>query len=226
MHSNFWQTGMSIVEVILAIAIFVMIGAGTVVSITNGLSTTRLAREQQFATALAVEGLEGTTAMRNHNWSNLAVGTYGLSESGGSWSFIPGSDQDPSGRFTRMITVSAISRDGNGNIVTSGGTLDPNSRMVEVSVIWNVTPTRQNTVSMSQLLTNWSQSLGQAGGGSGGGGGTPITTCQQYCQSNSYSAGTCRPNAQQCLNNGQVYQAAGNTYCTGGASSDTCCCTP
>lgn len=53
-----------------------------------------------------------------------------------------------------------------------------------------------------------------------------ITSCTQYCQSLSYSTGTCRANNAQCNANGEIRQTGGNQYCTGGQSADTCCCAP
>lgn len=48
--------------------------------------------------------------------------------------------------------------------------------------------------------------------------------CNNYCITNSYSAGTCRENSVQCSHNGETYKSGGDTYCTGGPSADTCCC--
>lgn len=53
-----------------------------------------------------------------------------------------------------------------------------------------------------------------------------VTTCSQYCQGLSYSGGTCRQNAAKCGQSGETYESGGNTYCTGGANADTCCCAP
>ncbi|MBI2049775.1 hypothetical protein HYT32_02640, partial [Candidatus Roizmanbacteria bacterium] len=52
-------------------------------------------------------------------------------------------------------------------------------------------------------------------------------TCSSYCASlGGYTGGTCRDHWTSCSANGQVYQSGGNQFCTGGASADTCCCTP
>lgn len=55
---------------------------------------------------------------------------------------------------------------------------------------------------------------------------TTPNTCASYCVSLGYNDGICRQNANQCTSNGQTHQAGGNSYCTGGPSADTCCCTP
>ena len=53
---------------------------------------------------------------------------------------------------------------------------------------------------------------------------TPAPSCTTVCQSNGYSQGTCRASNQACINNGEVRVSAGNQYCTGGPTADTCCC--
>lgn len=55
---------------------------------------------------------------------------------------------------------------------------------------------------------------------------SPINTCQDYCVSLLYSAGTCRKNAKTCGDNGETNEAGGDQYCTGGPNADTCCCLP
>jgi type II secretory pathway pseudopilin PulG len=51
-------------------------------------------------------------------------------------------------------------------------------------------------------------------------------TCSSYCTTNGYSLGTCRKNAKDCDNNGEIYESGGDSYCTGGPLVDTCCCLP
>lgn len=54
----------------------------------------------------------------------------------------------------------------------------------------------------------------------------PQNTCSNYCLNTGYLSGTCRKNAKDCTNFGEVYESAGDQYCTGGPSTDTCCCAP
>jgi len=51
-----------------------------------------------------------------------------------------------------------------------------------------------------------------------------VTTCSDYCANNGYSAGTCRQNVNQCSRNSETSESGGDSYCTGGANADTCCC--
>ncbi len=215
------QSGSSVIEVMIAMAIFIIIAASSVVTILGSFTTTRLAKEETLATLFAQEGLEAVQSIRNQAWSNLVVGTYGLENSGGNWIFAGSPDLDPSGKFTREAVIVAVERDTGGDIVSSGGIVDNDTVQVTVNVNWSFTPTRQNTVTLDTYLTDWQHGQGS---GSGGGGGT--TTCSQYCLGLSYSGGTCRQNSQQCSNNSEVHESGGDILCTGGASADTCCCVP
>lgn len=209
--------GLSIIEVIVAIAILIIISASTISTILGAFSTNRLAQEETQATYIATQGLDAVKSISSQDWANLSPGTYGLTNSSGTWAFSGSSDT--SGKFTRTITITAINRDTGGNIVTSGGFTDPQSFSIQASITWNFTPTRSNTISLNQLLTQWSAT--DQTSVSGG-----VTTCTQYCLSLSNTSGSCRENTTQCGNHSETYQSAGDTYCTGGPSADTCCCLP
>lgn len=78
------------------------------------------------------------------------------------------------------------------------------------------------TLYVTFVLTDGSSTTGLIVIGTQTGG---TLTCQTYCQSLSYSNGTCRRSARVCQNNGEVYQSGGDQYCTVGVD-DTCCCAP
>lgn len=50
------------------------------------------------------------------------------------------------------------------------------------------------------------------------------TSCTTYCQSQGYSSGNCDKNAGQCNRNDQTHLDGGDSFCTGGPNTDTCCC--
>ena len=52
-----------------------------------------------------------------------------------------------------------------------------------------------------------------------------VTNCAQYCQSITYTDGTCRKKQQDCASNGETYESGGDQYCTV-QPNDTCCCLP
>ncbi len=151
--------GFSVVEVILAAALFVIFVTGSITLILQGLNSNRLGEEQTIANQYASEGIDATRSIKNLGFTNLvnSVGT-GITLSGGVWSF-SGSNNILSNKFTRVLSVSDVSRDVNGNIVVSGGTLDPLTKKIVSTVSWNFTPTRSNSVVLTSYLTNWKKAI-------------------------------------------------------------------
>lgn len=210
--------GQSVIELIVAVAIFAIIAATSVTAILSSFSTTRLAQEETQAALLAVEGFEAVESIRNQDWNNVTNGNHGLSISGGNW--VLSGTSDTTGKFIRVITITDVLRDTNGNIASSG-IADDETKYITARVTWNFTPTRQNTVEMISYLTNWQE--GRSSGDTSPG---PITSCTQYCTSIGFTSGTCRASSQQCINNNELPKPIGDQYCTGVANADTCCCLP
>jgi len=52
------------------------------------------------------------------------------------------------------------------------------------------------------------------------------STCNDYVVGLGYSAGVCRQNSSKCSQNGETHESGGDSLCTGGPSSDTCCGQP
>lgn len=191
--------GFSLVEVILASAVFVLLVSALVGAYLYGQESTVLAGNRARAVMLAEEGLEAVRNIRDAGFSNLTDGTYGLTTTGNQWSLSGSSDT--SDIFNRQVVISSI---------------DAMRKSVIASVTWQQNPQRAGLVSATTYLTNWI------------GGGAPPSSCASYCPSlpAAYTSGVCRQNPQQCTNNGEVYESGGDSFCTGGPSVDTCCCQP
>ena len=120
------KKGFSVVEVILAVFMFIIIAATGVATVIHSFSVNRQAEEETQATLIAQEGIEGVRSIKNQSWGNLTAGTYGLDTTGNVWSFDAGPDNV--GKFLRTIVISDVQRDVGGNIVASGGTPDPDAK--------------------------------------------------------------------------------------------------
>lgn len=212
------KKGQSVIEIIIAVTLLVIIASGSVIAVLGSFMTIRLAEEETRATLINVEGIEAVKSIRDQSWDNLVNGSHGLSNSGGFWSFSETSDIDSSGRFTRAAVVSDVSRDTSGNIVETGGTIDPHTKKVTATVSWSFTPSRQNSVVITSLLTNWQEGMYVMPGSSSG--------CGNYCISIGYTGGMCRRGVSECLANGEVNQSKGNRYCNNEPLGATCCCQP
>jgi type II secretory pathway pseudopilin PulG len=194
------KNGFSIIELIVAVAIFIVVAVGSIGVLVGSLSLSRLAKEEGVATQLAEQGIEAVASVRDQGWGTMASGTYGLVNTAGVWSL--SGTSDITGKYTREIVISEV---------------DAETRDVVSRVSWDFAPTRNNKVELTTRLTNWQ--------GTSGGGVTP-TSCAEICVSLSYTAGTCRKNSGACNSAGETRETTGDIFCTGGKNADTCCCQP
>jgi hypothetical protein len=146
------QSGATIVEVLVAIAltgIFLPVLVTALVAANSAKATTI---QQVQAQSLLREATDAVRSVREKGWSNVATdGTYYPAISGSTWSLNSGS-QTING-FTRQLVISSVQRDAAGAIVSSGGTNDPSSKHVVVTVSWS-TP-RPSSISTDSYLTRW-----------------------------------------------------------------------
>lgn len=151
MNFHIDNRGFSIVEVILAVALFAVFAVGGTVALVSGLDANRLALEQVTATQYAQEGIEAMRSIKNQAFSSLAdtsSTTTGIARIGNVWAYSGLNNTFDSGRYERTITVSQA---------------DPNVKKVTAKVSWDFTAARPLDVTLTSYLTNWKAPI--AGGG-------------------------------------------------------------
>jgi prepilin-type N-terminal cleavage/methylation domain-containing protein len=148
------QRGFSLIELLLAGALFSVSAWGMAEVLVSALAADRLSEETAIASLYAEEGIEAVRSIRAGSFDALAeTASSGVAVSGGSWGFA--GSEDTYGKYRRIITVAEVRRDGAGNIVESGGDADPDMRKVTATVIWNVTPSREDSVAIETYLTRF-----------------------------------------------------------------------
>jgi hypothetical protein len=154
MHSHKLKTGLSVVEIIVASAILLTL----VTAIGGGwqlyLRVVRDGTNYTMASNLSEEGAEAIQLMRDNRWTtNIAPLSlnieYDLYWNGTAYKATT-TPQLLQNMYRRTVTFSSIDRDAWSNIVTSGGTLDPNTRKVDIKIyLGNSTST---ALTQSQIL--------------------------------------------------------------------------
>jgi hypothetical protein len=130
------QDGQMLVELVMAIGIAAII----LPALLTGLVTSRAGRPQQQQTLQASnlfkETVNAVEQVRNNNWASFAVdGTYHPVISSNQWTFASGATTSAS--FTQRVDISDVYRDSTTNaIVTTGGTLDPSTKKVVITISW------------------------------------------------------------------------------------------
>lgn len=149
------QKGFSIVEVLLAGAVFVVFAYGVVEVLLTGLQVSRLDEEMTIATGYATEGMEAVRFIAEQNFDALEiVEATGLEKEDGAWIF-RGSENSMDGKFTRVIRIDPVARDSGGYITNSDGTEDQDTVRVTVTVSWKMSPTRDDSVVFETYYTRW-----------------------------------------------------------------------
>ncbi len=154
--SNLKLKGFSLVELLFAGAIFVVFATGIIEVLLFGLETDRLGEETTIATQYAASGLEALRSLKAKNFNALSItDATGIARSNGDWTL--SGTNNTFEKYTRVIKIEEVKRGGDGNINESGGDADPDTKKVSVTVSWNVTPSRSDSVVLDTFLTRWKQ---------------------------------------------------------------------
>lgn len=165
------EIGLSVVEVILATALFMIFATGAISVVIQGLDANRLGSEETIANQYAAEGLEAVRSIKNQKYGNLSTINPTpralITQAPGTWTFgadntnntLPHSTQ-AGDNYTRTVTVENVNRDANGDIVPAPtGILDPDVKKITSTVSWNVSASRNNSVTLSTYLTDWKRPI-------------------------------------------------------------------
>jgi len=137
------ERGVLIVEVLVAVAIIVVAFVALLGLSSFSLNISTLDTRTTGAAELAQEMIEAAKNFRDGTqWSVDGIGTltvgadYHPQTSGTPlvWQMITG--QETVGSFTRHIVFEDVMRDGDDNIVSNGGTNDPNTKKATAQVSW------------------------------------------------------------------------------------------
>ncbi len=132
-----YQTGQLLIELLVAIGVAALI----IPALLSGFIITREGKAQQEqrleAAQLVREATEAVRAARDETWDAVAAnGTYHPVVQSGSWSLVAGGETV--GTLTREIQISDVYRDDTQQIVSSGGSLDPSTKLITIEVGWSI----------------------------------------------------------------------------------------
>jgi len=161
MQSRTLQQGVTIIEILVAVAI-ITIALGAILGLAVfALVNGDIARQTTQAVAFAQDTMEATRNFRDGTtWSTgLAALTsgdnYHAEQSGGQWQMISG--PETMNEFTRRVVLSDVCRDAIDDITTCPGSYaDTDTKKVVVEVSWTERG-RQHTVELTNYMTNWNQ---------------------------------------------------------------------
>ncbi len=175
------QRGQSILEVIVAMAIFALIGAAMVAMVVGSFIALTQGGEQTQAEALAQEGIEAVRSIRDGAWNEIIYSQSAVTTSSSQWIFSGEGTDETIGQYSRTITFSNVCRDGSNDITTCPGSYtDVHSKQAAVSVSWETREGITNTVQRIAYLTNWDSREWTQTDWSGGSGQTTWSDATKY----------------------------------------------
>lgn len=154
------KRGFGLVEAVVAISMVAgfIVALAAVNTIYVKISFSQNSKIQ--AAFLAEEGMEAMRFARDAGWdANIAPlsngAEYYLAFTGAFWqaTTVP----NYLGAFDRRIRLEAVNRDANDDIVSSGGALDPNTRLITSTVSWSergATSTKMVSTYLTDLFAN------------------------------------------------------------------------
>jgi hypothetical protein len=97
------ESGFSVVEIILASAIFMIFSSGAIFVVLQSFDANRLGAEEATAAQLASEGIEAVRSIRNQSFANLvnSTGTGVTRNASGVWIF--SGTNNTVNKYTRVI---------------------------------------------------------------------------------------------------------------------------
>lgn len=142
LKNRFRSSGITLIEIIVAMAIFMIIVPGMIMMVLGSHTGTLRSEKRLEANALAQQGIEAARAIRNYDWDELAPGTHGLDKSNGYWE-LSGTQDVIWGKYTRSLEVQE---------------LNPTTKSITVNISWNVTPQTTNHLRLTNYVTQWESS--------------------------------------------------------------------
>jgi len=141
-----FQMGQSLVELLIVIGLSAIVLPALFVGFIA--SREGKAQQGQRAQALAIlnKTIEAVRSVREKGWANIASiplgDPYHPEISSPTWSLVSGEYTDSDG-FKTKVEINSVNRGDCpgadcGKIVTSGGTLDPSSKKVDITISWTV----------------------------------------------------------------------------------------
>ncbi|MFC1727005.1 hypothetical protein ACFL0Y_00610 [Patescibacteria group bacterium] len=143
--------GIVLLEVLMAAALLGVILVPALNFLVASVESSWFASREVRAQGLAREAVEALRSVRERNWAEMIDGVYSLDSSGGVWQLVPDADGEEIDTYNRQVLIEPVYRDDQGQIVSSGGTLDLATKVVTVNVAWEAL--RQRTFSLTTYLT-------------------------------------------------------------------------
>ncbi len=150
------NSGFSLIEVVLALAIFALFWSSIATLSTGGFTAVEQSSKYINGATLAREGIEAVKSISDFAWNDLKYVTSSVELFNDEW-FLSGEGTNTiTDNFERNIFFEDVCRDNDGNVVDcSIGKKDIHSKLINSNVSWLVRPNVINSVDYNTIVSNW-----------------------------------------------------------------------
>lgn len=128
--------GQLLIELLLAMALSAIMLPALLLGLVAARGGKAQTQQRFDASTLSKEAYDALRIVRERGWGFVANnGVYYPTLNGNTWELATGSATI--GGFARYITISDVYRDSSGGIASSGGTIDPSTKKIIITVSWN-----------------------------------------------------------------------------------------
>ena len=142
------KLGFSIIELLIAIAVFVLLTFSTAALLFSGRDLLGINKTSFQALLYAREGEEAVRAIRDGSWDDLSAGDHGLTYDTNGWHF-NGTSDVLENKYRRTVSLVSVNQ---------------NKFQVISQVKWFNRAGQEKTISLSTNLTNWQRAHSAASG--------------------------------------------------------------
>ena len=129
-----FASGGSIIEIVIALGIFVFIVSGLTTLYLASFDSNRRNITFLESDQYLQEAFEAVRSIRDNSFEALVNGNHGVTRVSGFWEF--SGTSDVLGDFTRVVKVEDVLRGAQCEIVQEGGTADPKTKKITATVSW------------------------------------------------------------------------------------------
>lgn len=149
--------GFSLAELVLAIGIFATISSLLVLIVVDSTRTLQNANTRYNATRLTTEIYNSLLILKSQSWYNIAKhtgeGNKHIEEILGQYSIENG--EYLTNDMSYFFTINNVQRNPQGQLVQTGGILDPHSRVIDITINWTDSLGQLKTISQKLYLNDW-----------------------------------------------------------------------
>lgn len=157
LHVKRKQGGFSLVEILVCIGVFAAIVFAAVGVFIISQELVQIARTKTKGVYHLKDYVEKIKNTKRFDWSTLVNGRYLYVDNAGNWELQTTTTGEVVGAYTRYVDITSGRRDVTGTLVPSGGTVDPSTKLITITVSW--TGIKAGTLTESFYVTRYLDNL-------------------------------------------------------------------